>query len=134
MLSTIDIVHSEYTFCARTLTPSLLLEEVEGWASLKTCKRLCAPASQAELEQSFSAIFCIQSCNIIFQSERGVLKVVRGSGIECKNVDYKREQRSKNNTVSRSTLFTICLCSVLPFLQTWKKIEMNIDRNFQKQY
>ncbi len=71
----IDIVHSDYTFCARTLSPLALLMEGEGWASLKTCKRLRAPASQAEFEQSFSAIFCIKSCHILFQSERGVLKV-----------------------------------------------------------
>ncbi len=45
---TIDIVHSDYTFCARTHTPSAQLEEGEGLAGWKTCKRSAHPASQAE--------------------------------------------------------------------------------------
>ncbi len=49
----IGIVHRDYTFCARTHTPSAQLEEGEGWAGLKTCKRLRTPASQAELWANF---------------------------------------------------------------------------------
>ncbi len=59
---------------------------------------------------------------------------VRGSGIECKNVDNKKEWRSKNNTVSRSTLFAVYLCSVLPIFYNWQKYEVNRDRIFQYQY
>ncbi len=42
-----------------------------------------------------------------------IAQVVRGSGIERKNVDNKRDQRPKNKTVLRSTLHAVYLCAVL---------------------